>query len=266
MFSKSDWRRRPTAKTIAGYVRLTKAALSVCVAVAVFCGNGCKKKSETEKQENKPSGKVIINAPLPGEPILRIHWLGKKRIAAETNSASLLDIWDLPESLSVQSRFLDQLALAPWRLLPGNTNYSVTNAASILLRPLLDDILENEVYLEVSRLTNQPPELALSVKLDASRAALWQTSLPAIWNSLSAATNLPGGKNESAWPQGKLEVRHSGDWTLIGIGRPDNPLLKMLEVTIRANTQLAPGASRLWLEGDIMMSKLARKPAWLPLD
>ena len=50
---------------------------------------------------------------------------------------------------------------------------------SALVRPLLEDLVQEESYLEIRGGTNQPGELALAVRLDEPRALLWQTNLAA---------------------------------------------------------------------------------------
>jgi hypothetical protein len=229
------------------------AGFAVAIVGGVLIVGGCKK-----KEPESAKGKTII-VPVPGENLIRLHWLGKKAISGETNSAAFMQIWNLPTSLAVQSRFLDQVSLAPWRLLPGNTNYALTNATSALLRPLLDDLIENEVYFQVTKATNQAPELAIAIKIDEARAASWKANLPAVWNSFAAGLT----KDDKTWPNGKLELRRSGEWMLAGIGGEGNPLLVSLESVVRANARPPGSSGRLWLEGDVALSKIVSSPAWL---
>jgi hypothetical protein len=60
----------------------------------------------------------------------------------------------------------------------------LSNAPVALLRPLLDDLVQEEFYLEMIVGKNQPTEAVLAVKLLSDRAALWQTNLPSILNSI----------------------------------------------------------------------------------
>src|SRR5262245_1885013 len=117
-------------------------ALALLTALALTAGCG---KSETPgAPPRSPSGQEI--APLPRPPVLaRIHWLGKKRIAADTNSAVLMPIWNEPESAKLEAQILDKFSLTPWQFLGQTVD---TNAGAIL-RPLLNDIVENECYLEI---------------------------------------------------------------------------------------------------------------------
>src|SRR5207237_2145698 len=154
---------------------------------------GCKKSSDQ-------------STPAPSSPSLpdthpsslsRLHWLGKKRLVTETNAAAFMQIWNLPESARLEAQTLDKLSTAPWRLLKGMTNgASSTNAqtpvgASTLLRPLLEDLVQEESFLEIHGVTNHPAELALAIKLNEIRAELWRTNLAAVLESLTGAKSVP---------------------------------------------------------------------------
>src|ERR1043165_5475673 len=95
---------------------------------------GCEKSAPKSSTPTAPSVPSL-------EPIrtsaARLHWLGRKKIAAGTNSAVFMKIWDAPESARVEAQTLDKLSTAPWRLLP---HAATTNASDApLLRTLLDD-------------------------------------------------------------------------------------------------------------------------------
>src|SRR5205823_667240 len=74
----------------------------------------------------------------------------------ETNASAFMQIWNLPESARLEAQTLDKLSTAPWRLLKGMTNGAAsTNAqtpvgASTLLRPLLEDLIQEESFLEIT--------------------------------------------------------------------------------------------------------------------
>jgi hypothetical protein len=63
-----------------------------------------------------------------------------------------MNIWAMPESQKLEAQTLDKLALAPWNLPREGTNTAAivaTNANSLLLRPLLEDLVQEECYLEI---------------------------------------------------------------------------------------------------------------------
>jgi hypothetical protein len=164
--------------------------------------------------------------PEPGtDPdVSTIHWLGKRRLAPDTNAAPVMAIWNLPESASLGVQTLDNLALAPWRLLK---NDDATNGAPVgLLRPLLDDLVEVESYLEFHHPTNQPAAWSLAIKLPADRAALWQTNLAAVLESLYGTTAEPtaAGFSLNRQPAPIRFVRRTNDWTIISFGNPNSKI------------------------------------------
>jgi len=255
------------------------ALLALLAAVALAALSSCKKSAPRDSAEERTH-------PSPGsnhqsEVIARVHWLGKKRIAAETNSAYFMKIWDLPETLKLEAQTLDKLSTAPWRLLQGMTNtaplpassqpstndsqsrsQSPTIGSSALLRPLLDDLVQQEWYVEVRQATNQPGEAAFAIRLDAARAGLWETNLAVVLESLtdsrvvsaqggrpgwrlqlthhtsrstnsasSSATALQRSNTETLQPANSpilanyIELARAGEWTLISLAQEHNALL-----------------------------------------
>ena len=173
-------------------------------AAVVGCG-----KSEPEPKSPAPR----VPTPDAGKTVVRLHWLGKKRIAAENNATNFMAIWNLPESAKLEAQTLDKLATAPWRLLAAATPLS--NAPVAGLRPLLDDLVSEESYLEVRATTNQPNALVLAIRLNADRAALWRTNLPVILQSITGSSPTPGVQTSDF----SFSLSRSGDWTLLGLTR-----------------------------------------------
>src|SRR3954471_22521521 len=75
--------------------------------------------------------------PEPAQTLVAICWTGAEKVAADTNSASLKDLMGLPESLKLKEQTLEKLSRAPWVL----KHVSVDTNASILLRPLVEDVM-----------------------------------------------------------------------------------------------------------------------------
>ena len=82
------------------------------------------------------------------EILARLHWLGLKQISADTNAAHFMSVWQLPQTAALVAQTLDKFSR--W---PGG---GATNAASALLRPLLDDLVSSESFLELRAPTNSP--------------------------------------------------------------------------------------------------------------
>ena len=317
--------------------------LGLLAALVGGLGGGCKKSA--------PTPLLLPQAPPPPvETVASIHWLGKQRLAADTNAASLMAIWNLPESKALEAQTLDRLAMGllatnpvpslkskvqspeaqppaegnpkaearspkegqmpkdkalqhpasgsknpessiqhPASSIPPplqtqhstlNTQHSTIPGPAALLRPLLEDLLEQESFLRVRQATNQPGELALAIKLSEERARLWQTNLATLLESLTSnrVTAAPGRTNgwqlsvhspqstvrspQSAVagppPTRTVDLARVGDWTLVGLAPGSNALLGEALTLFRENPtgeDLAP--PNTWLFANLELRRIA---------
>ena len=239
--------------------------LTLFAALAAVLGYGCDKSSA-------PASPRTLAYSLSSETVAHLHWLGKKQLAAATNAASLMRIWSEPESVKLETQTLDKLSTAPWRLLP---HVATTNtAAAPLFRPLLDDCVQSESYFEIRAATNQPGEIAFAIRLPADRAALWQTNLAAVLESLT------GLKVENSQPTGwslkkhelpnLLELTRVGDWVVIGLGQDQNALFAdFVARVLRDHSPVATASQGFWLDAGVDLRSVAEafKLDWrLPFD
>ena len=229
--------------------------LVLVAALIVASGAGCRK--STPAPEPAAPEPTAPSAPAV-ETVARIHWLGKERLAAETNAAGLMTIWNLPESARLETQTLGKLSVAPWPLLHREAD---TNA-SALLRPLLDDALQEESYLEVRRATNQPGELAFAIRLPDARAGLWQTNLAAVLKSLTDIR--PAPDTHGGWSLKKhhapdfIQLARAGGWTILGAGQETNALFNEMRARIeRDHAPFAAAATNYWLEAELDPRQLA---------
>ena len=195
-----------------------------------------------------------------------VHWLGKKRISAESNATNFMAIWNLPESVKLEAQTLDKLSTAPWRLLSVATPLS--NAPVALFRPLLDDLAQEESYLEVQAATNQPGTIVLALHLDAVRAATWRTNLPIILTSICHETQSPEpGVAPTDFTLQTSDfsfgMSHSGDWTLLAFS-PAPSALRLPDLLAdfaariqRDRTPFAPQTTNYWLETEADLAEMA---------
>jgi hypothetical protein len=223
-------------------------------------GFGCRQESTPTAAAASAASPAVPASPL-GDLAARIHWLGRKRVSAETNAAGFMRIWNEPESAALEKQTLDRLSPAPWRLLRGETG---TNAASALLRPLLDDLVQEESYLEIRRPTSQPGALAFAIRLNDARAALWQTNLAAVLESLTgirpeaAQGGRPGWSLTKHHAPNHLELTRVGGWTLVGAGQGTNTLLQ--DFVARVQRDQAPftrPATNFWLDASIGLPQVS---------
>ena len=109
----------------------------------------------------------------------------------------------LPEAKAVETEALDKLSLAPWSIREGwkTNSLSSTNATSLLLRTLADDLLQEESYLEIQQpSTNRGPELVVALKLSGSRAETWHTNLATALSSLTGVAITSNTPTPGGWP------------------------------------------------------------------
>ena len=335
--------------------RLPRLALcTLHFALCISLLSGCKKSEPPA--ESKPSATnaaSVSNSALPTPnstpPLARLHWIGKKKLAADTNSAYLMTIWNLPESAKLEAQTLNKLAIAPWLAAaksdsaavstdrepssarsnarnptiakqtepptslvapksdagglatssnrpptngnsgaaspPVITNYDEVIAAhptASLLRPLLDDLLQEEWHLEVksaesgaqspgsagvspastpkSEISNLKSEIVLAIRLDDKQDALWRANLPKVYKSLPTAPKSNAG-GLSTLPS-QLSFSRSAPWTLVtiapGLTPPANELRRLgtqssSSSSSSSSSPLGPG----WLDGTLDLPKLA---------
>jgi hypothetical protein len=185
--------------------------IGLYLALAYFIGafaTGCKKSPSQQSADNQKA-EVAAQPPAKLETVARIHWLGKRRLATETNAAAFMSIWAMPESQKLEAQTLDKLSLAPWNLPREGTNTAAivaTNANSLLLRPLLEDLVQEECYLEIRASADSTTEIALAVRLDETRSRLWKTNLTA---ALTSIQNLPPNIQHPTFLR-------TANWTVIG--------------------------------------------------
>ncbi len=171
-------------------------------------------------------------------------------------------IWNEPESAKLEAQTLEKLSLAPWRLLRGETG---TNAAATLLRPLLDDAVREESYLEVNQPTNGAVRLAFAIRLDNERAALWETNLAAVLESLTGIHPVAASGERRGWslkkhhPPDLLELTRVGEWTIFGAGYQTNQLLADFVARLeRGRSPFVTTGTNFWLEANVDLKDLAR--------
>jgi hypothetical protein len=168
----------------------------------------------------------------------------------------------------LEKQTLDKLSTAPWRFLHPGTNMSELPAAhaqrlSNLLHPLLDDLVQEESYLEMREGTNGFGELVLAVHLDEQRAGLWKTNLAAVMESLTGIRP-QNAKLNSGWSLKKhhapdlIEYVRVGEWALMGTAQEYNALFsEVLARLQKEHVPFAASSTHIWLETDFDLKQLA---------
>ena len=210
---------------------------------------------------------VLLLTGLAGQPssaapttevLARVHWLGLTRVSADTNSAHFMSVWRLPQTTALLDQTLDNFSRWPAG--------GATNAASPLLRPLLDDLVSSESYWELRASSNSQPStlnpqlsFALAVRLPADRARIWQTSLANALTDLTGIhpVSVPNGwlLRQSHAPE-QVEFYRAGEWTFVGWGPDTTNLLPPFADRI-ARDNMPPSTTDVWLEADLDPLRLA---------
>ena len=99
-------------------MRMKYLGLGLLAALILPLGGGCNKSASDTEAKQKAESR---NQKSP--TLARVHWLGKDRIAAETNAARFLSLWNLPESARLEMQTLDKVAV----LLAGEPQLVITN-------------------------------------------------------------------------------------------------------------------------------------------
>jgi hypothetical protein len=216
----------------------------------------------------KSGGSPDANSAPPKTLVLaRVHWLGKDKLAGETNAVRFMKIWGEPESARIEAQTLDKLSLAlarqgtgrgsstnrlaGLRQLPMTNNYAllVSNEPSArLVRPLLDDLVDKELYLEIRQTGGRPAEMGLAIRLDDRRAALWQTNLAALATNSASASFV--------W-------QRSNGWTFVSMALPSATNSTPVPPALFFSQPPSPGTN--WIEADLDLPRLTQLAAFSPL-
>jgi hypothetical protein len=270
-------------------MRLRHIGLGLFAVVAIgLCGGGCKKAAPGDASSAETGSKTPTPQP---NAIVRFHWLGMKRVSGQPNAAFFMSVWNLAESKALAAQTLDKLALAlaGGRASDGtgsgmrdpslSTNQpSPGQKSSALLRPMLDDLMQAESYVEVRQETGRPGEFALAVRLDELRSASWDTNLADALESLAGQRPVPAAASAYGW---QIDVgtqqtetntqatnaarrfpRHvtlarSGGWTLLGVAQETNALVHELSARIQHDgIPFRAPATNFWLEADVDLRRV----------
>ena len=237
---------------------------------------GCGKNESASSPDSAGKNQQAQNG-----PALSMHWVGMKRLSVEPKAAGFLRIWRLPESEKLKAQTLDKLALAPWRVFDTNQSAAGTNYAQLLqqnhqassLRPLLEDLVQEEWYLDIRGSQASSAQVALAVHLDAKRATAWETNLARVFGaapnaySKGSSSGTNGGwqlqfTNNTGLVR-QTQLARAGEWTVVGIGA--SPNAAFTELLTRAQRNQLPAAepsTKDWLQTSFDLRQLARTLDW----
>jgi hypothetical protein len=230
---------------------------------------GCRR-SESQAPKDSPTPVQKQQA------VVRLHWIGRERLYADTNAAYLTNMLQMPEATKWGEGLLQKFSRAPWALSAGVTNApAASNNASGLLLSLLHTVVASESYLEVSSSTNQPFNAAMAIRFNAEGAALWESNSTAILDALPGVIAMDSREGTRSWRIERdnhtnyLQIQKAGDWTLLGLGQSSNSVVADFASRIQGAKSPCEGANtNHWLELECDLARLlpALSASWkLPM-
>ena len=158
-----------------------------------------------------------ISAASAADLIARVHFVGADKISADPNSRAFTNFFCSAEAQALKAQTLDKLSHAPAVWLQEKIAAGAGDGAA-QLRPLLEDLLKAEWFLDARSAADGSPEFALAIRLDNNRAQLWQGNLAAV---LESWVKTPGQKIAGGWQlSSKLSAKpvrlvRAGEWTVL---------------------------------------------------
>lgn len=233
------------------YLPLCLLAVLV-LAFSTGCGN-----SEARKPSAPPPT-------LSKDTLARVHWVGKGRLGVDAGAYYLMRIWGLDASKQLEAQTLNKLSVAPLFYRPPTPALN-PQLSSLLLRPILNDALQEECYFEVRQAVNQFPESVFAIRINDARDGYWETNLAIYVQSFTGAPALSLPEGRRGWripkptPPNLIEMRRVGEWTFFGIAQDHNALLDELAARTRYRNPFSlRSATNDWLEADVDLQRLAR--------
>ncbi len=244
--------------------------LALLMALIVSLGTGCGREDAAPQASAKPSAPA--SAPIVPKPeadvLAQVHFVGTTQLLADKKAtAKLNEIAAMPETTALRDETLTKLATAPYRFLREREKLdgqALDEAA--LIRPLLEDLIPNESYVELRGPTNPVPDLLLAVHLGKERAALWQTNLSTIlqnWTGITAsnleAEGYSGWELKKHHPPNVIRFIRAGDWAVFAWGQDEIPALPGWLQKIKADGRPAAVMQDHWLEAWADWPRLLRQ-------
>ncbi len=195
--------------------------------------------------------------------ILRAHFVGTEQLFAAPESAAFKEIWNVKSTAALRQEALTRFALLPSFWL-GDALPKGASTHTNLFRPLLEDMLVRECYIECTA----QPDFLLAIKVPDARARVWQTNL---WQALASwklgapiAAKLDGATGFESKRTGTPAVfrcMRAGEWVVVSASSGTFAREAEMLAAIKSNGRPAKPTGA-WLDGD---ANLARFDGWLPI-
>lgn len=209
--------------------------------------------------------------PVSAEVLARYHFLGAAQLAKNPSAAKLKEIWGLPESQRLVEQTLQKLSHAPKTFYGGQVTPAQDERGTAILRPLLNDLLNHESFLQVRGAADRTAEWTLLVHVPPDRRNAWTTGLSELlplWNLGAPATNLVEGFG--GWELKRKDapnvIRYAlaGEWLALGVGHNALPAFDEAVRRVKTGGRPIANASTYWLEAELDLPRLVETFALSP--
>jgi hypothetical protein len=211
-------------------------------------------------RQDSPPARVNGRA---SEVLARYHFVGRSAVAKDEHGTQFKKVTILPESAALLEQTLERLAKSPAILFSNVLSADRLEQASTLIRPLLDDLVEQESFLEIHPPRDDSPEWLLGVALPAGRAALWHTHLERIvdlWElgpgGSPGDTPAASGPRHGGLPE-HLRWSEIGGWFIIGAGAEPLPFFDEAVAAVRENGRPTAALSDAWFTLETDLGRIA---------
>jgi hypothetical protein len=201
----------------------------------------------------------------------RYHFLGARAIAQDAQGTQLKQVAGFEQTEALVRHIFDRLARSPGVLAGDALTTEQVEQGATILRPLFDDLLAYESFLEVRGPPTYPTEWLLGIALPAERGAVWSAALQRLretW-ALGDLDQEPGGTDANSGVIHRVSspeaVRWTGlgGWLLIGVGDERSKLFEDALAALRANRPPVVPQPDEWLTAEADLNRAAR-PLGLP--
>jgi hypothetical protein len=205
---------------------------------------------------------LCANACLAASPdlIARIHFAGSTAISADLEFRAFNNLFCSTNAEALETQTLNKLAGYP-RVWVGTRASAKIGDGIPQIRPLLDDFVHSEWFLEVQDSGGIAPQFALAIRLSDDRAKFWErdlTSLLTVW------TGLPAQSIGGGWWLKKHEAPDSirflrvGEWVVLSCEQGGFRLGDELVQQIKATRRPIAAPTNYWLSVNANWDRLSR--------
>jgi hypothetical protein len=221
-------------------------------------------------QRSPLSHSVSSSTNLSADTIASVHWLGKRQLDLDGDAYFFSRIWSLPETARLQSQTFDRFSTGIWRVLLGEQVGARIPGA--VLRPLLDELMERESYLEIRATPGLAPCFVLATQVSSRYAGIWETNT-AIAAGLICGVSEIANHSTNGWT---IAGTHNGafrvsltwvaGWAVIASGPIQNEMADEIMDRIRSNgVPFVSSGTNFWFEADIKPAHLLTAYPFLSL-